>query len=111
MWGDLEVGRNERWVAVLEGVVVFGQVFAEQRVGLRWPTLADQEFGIVIVAMLLTTKETRWNHRPVSSDTGTQVMDGIRLTRDLGASTKTEIPRDFAQSSPWFPLYVGCLVG
>lgn len=71
VWGDLEVGRNERWGAVLEVVVVFGQVFAEQRVDLRWPTLADQEFGIVIVAMLLTTKETRWNHRAVSSDTGT----------------------------------------
>jgi hypothetical protein len=41
-----------------EGAVVFGQVFAEQRVDLRWPTLADREFVTVIAVMLLIAKET-----------------------------------------------------
>jgi hypothetical protein len=40
------------------GAVVFGRVFVEQRVDLRWPTLADREFETVIVAMLLIAKET-----------------------------------------------------
>ena len=41
-----------------EGAVVFGQVFAEQHVDLRWPTLADRESVIVIAVMLLIAKET-----------------------------------------------------
>lgn len=41
-----------------EGAVAFGQVFAEQRVDLRWPTLADREFVTVIAVMLLIAKGT-----------------------------------------------------
>lgn len=40
------------------GAVAFEQVFAEQRVDLRWPTLADREFVTVIAVMLLIAKGT-----------------------------------------------------
>lgn len=73
-----------------EGAVVFGQVFAEQHVDLRWPTLADREFVIVIAVMLLIAKETPRD----------QVVPQI------------EILQDFAQSFPWFPLCAAdCPVG
>jgi hypothetical protein len=58
VWEDPGVGRNGRGFAMSEGAVVVGQVFAEQRVDLRWPTLADQEFVTVIAVMLLIAKGT-----------------------------------------------------
>jgi hypothetical protein len=51
-------GRNGRGFAMAEGAVAFGQVFAELRVDLRWPTLADREFVTVIAVMLLIAKGT-----------------------------------------------------
>jgi hypothetical protein len=58
VWGDPGVARDERGLAMTEGAVAFGQVFAEQRVDLRWPTLADQESVTVIAVMLLIAKGT-----------------------------------------------------
>lgn len=73
-----------------EGAVVFAQVFAEQRVDLRWPTLADREFVTVIAVMLLIAKGT---------------------PRDQVAP-QIEIPQDFAQNFPWCPWCAAeCPVG
>lgn len=64
VWGGLVVERSGRGLASLVEAVVFGRVLAEQRVDLRWPTLAGLESETVIAVMLLKAKETPYDHRP-----------------------------------------------
>lgn len=83
-------------------------MFAEQRVDLRSPTLADRESVTVIVEMLLIAKGTPWNHRPRQLEDRLKGPERRETTANHGKGALTtgrvvpqiEILQDFAQNFP-----------